>query len=165
MRAVTKENGSSWIFDPCLTCANALRRVQHPAFSLVCLRWRAGPAARRQGQKRGQRTPGPSGGGELRCRSWIRGTGGQPNVKGGAQENTSVRVRIRQPRADWRFGRWIRTVTGEVRRSDGVFLRTFRKNTLITLLDRCGERCSHRMHERRPMWPGRRQPESQRACR
>jgi hypothetical protein len=33
---VTKGYGSSWIFEPCLTCANALRRVQHPAFSLVC---------------------------------------------------------------------------------------------------------------------------------
>jgi hypothetical protein len=32
---VTKGYGSSWIFGPCLTCANALRRVQHPAFSLV----------------------------------------------------------------------------------------------------------------------------------
>ena len=32
---LTKENGSSWIFEPCLTCANALKRVQHPAFSLV----------------------------------------------------------------------------------------------------------------------------------
>ena len=26
---------SSWIFGPRLSCANALRRVQHPAFSLV----------------------------------------------------------------------------------------------------------------------------------
>ena len=33
---VTKGYGSNWIFGPCLTCANALRRVQHPAFSLVC---------------------------------------------------------------------------------------------------------------------------------
>ena len=32
---VTKENGSSWIFEARLTCANALRRVQHPAFALV----------------------------------------------------------------------------------------------------------------------------------
>jgi hypothetical protein len=32
---VTKGNGSSWIFGPCLTCANVLRRVQHPGFSLV----------------------------------------------------------------------------------------------------------------------------------
>jgi uncharacterized protein YjbI with pentapeptide repeats len=32
---LTKEYGSSWIFRPCLTCANALRRVQHSAFSLV----------------------------------------------------------------------------------------------------------------------------------
>jgi hypothetical protein len=31
----TKGCGSSWIFEPHLTCANALRRVQHPAFSLV----------------------------------------------------------------------------------------------------------------------------------
>ena len=31
----TKEYGSSWIFEPCLTWANALRRVQHPGFSLV----------------------------------------------------------------------------------------------------------------------------------
>jgi hypothetical protein len=41
--AVTKENESSWIFEPCLTCSNALRRVQHPGFSLVCAhsRWRS----------------------------------------------------------------------------------------------------------------------------
>jgi len=32
---VTKEYGSSWIFEPCLACANALRRVQHPGISLV----------------------------------------------------------------------------------------------------------------------------------
>src|SRR5512132_3582146 len=32
---VIKEYGSSWIFEPCLTWANALRRVQHPGFSLV----------------------------------------------------------------------------------------------------------------------------------
>jgi hypothetical protein len=31
----TKEYGSSWIFEPSLTCSNALRRVQHPGFSLV----------------------------------------------------------------------------------------------------------------------------------
>jgi hypothetical protein len=31
----TKGNGSSWIFEPRLTCANTLRRVQYPAFSLV----------------------------------------------------------------------------------------------------------------------------------
>jgi hypothetical protein len=31
---VTKEYRSSWIFEPCLTCANAIRRVQHPGFSL-----------------------------------------------------------------------------------------------------------------------------------
>jgi hypothetical protein len=30
----TKEYGSSWIFEPRLTCANALQRVQHPAFAL-----------------------------------------------------------------------------------------------------------------------------------
>ena len=34
-RTVTKEYGSSWIFESCLTWANALRRVQHPGFSLV----------------------------------------------------------------------------------------------------------------------------------
>src|SRR5215218_6839913 len=34
-RSVTKEYESSWIFEPCLTCANALRRVQNPGFSLV----------------------------------------------------------------------------------------------------------------------------------
>jgi ABC-type multidrug transport system fused ATPase/permease subunit len=39
----TKENESSWIFEPRLTCTNALRRVQNPGFSLVrgysrCLR-------------------------------------------------------------------------------------------------------------------------------
>jgi DNA-binding CsgD family transcriptional regulator len=38
---VTKENGSSWIFEPCLTCTNALWRVQHPAFFLVTLRLEA----------------------------------------------------------------------------------------------------------------------------
>jgi single stranded DNA-binding protein len=32
--ANTKGYGSSWIFEPRLTCANALRRVQYPAFSL-----------------------------------------------------------------------------------------------------------------------------------
>ena len=32
---VTKGNGSSWIFEPCLTWANVLQRVQQPAFSLV----------------------------------------------------------------------------------------------------------------------------------
>jgi hypothetical protein len=32
---LTKGYGSSWISEPRLTCANALRRVQHPAFSLV----------------------------------------------------------------------------------------------------------------------------------
>jgi Transposase DDE domain len=31
---LTKGYGSSWIFEPSLTCANALRRVQHPAFAL-----------------------------------------------------------------------------------------------------------------------------------
>src|SRR5512132_809219 len=36
----TKEYGSSWIFEPCLTWANALRRVQHPGFSLVSARAR-----------------------------------------------------------------------------------------------------------------------------
>jgi hypothetical protein len=34
-RALTKEYESSWIFEPRLTCVNALRRVQHPGFSLV----------------------------------------------------------------------------------------------------------------------------------
>jgi hypothetical protein len=34
----TKENESSWIFEPCLTCSNALWRVQNPGFSLVTLR-------------------------------------------------------------------------------------------------------------------------------
>jgi hypothetical protein len=32
---VTKENGSSWIFELCLTWANALQPVQRSAFSLV----------------------------------------------------------------------------------------------------------------------------------
>jgi hypothetical protein len=32
---VTKENESSWIFEPRLTCTNALRRVQNPGSSLV----------------------------------------------------------------------------------------------------------------------------------
>jgi hypothetical protein len=32
---ITKGNGSSWIFEPALTWANALQRVQHPAFVLV----------------------------------------------------------------------------------------------------------------------------------
>jgi hypothetical protein len=43
---VTKENGSSWIFKPRLTCANALRRVQHPAFALVCAVGTRGQLAR-----------------------------------------------------------------------------------------------------------------------
>jgi hypothetical protein len=30
----TKGYGSSWIFEPCLTCVNALRRVHNPGFSL-----------------------------------------------------------------------------------------------------------------------------------
>jgi hypothetical protein len=38
--AVTKEYGSSWIFEPYLTCANALRRVQYLAFFLVS-EWRS----------------------------------------------------------------------------------------------------------------------------
>jgi hypothetical protein len=45
----TKGNGSSWIFGPCLTCANALLRVQHPAFFLVTLHpdgtLKSGPSA------------------------------------------------------------------------------------------------------------------------
>ena len=32
---ITKENESSWIFEPRLTCSNTLRRVQNPGFSLV----------------------------------------------------------------------------------------------------------------------------------
>jgi hypothetical protein len=32
---VTKGYGSSWIFEPQLTCANALQGVHYPAFSLV----------------------------------------------------------------------------------------------------------------------------------
>jgi hypothetical protein len=35
-REVTKENESSWILEPRLTCSNTLRRVQSPGFSLVC---------------------------------------------------------------------------------------------------------------------------------
>jgi hypothetical protein len=35
MPRLTKEYGSSWIFELCLTWANALRRVQRSAFSLV----------------------------------------------------------------------------------------------------------------------------------
>src|SRR4029450_8704737 len=31
---ITKEYGSSWIFEPCLTWANALQLVQHSGFSL-----------------------------------------------------------------------------------------------------------------------------------
>jgi len=31
---LTKENESSWIFEPRLTCTNALRRVQNPGFAL-----------------------------------------------------------------------------------------------------------------------------------
>jgi hypothetical protein len=38
---ITKGYGSSWIFEPYLTCANALRRVRHPAFSLVRPCWSA----------------------------------------------------------------------------------------------------------------------------
>ncbi len=35
LRCHTKEYGSSWIFEPCLTWANVLRRVQRSVFSLV----------------------------------------------------------------------------------------------------------------------------------
>jgi predicted ATP-dependent serine protease len=34
---LTKEYGSSWIFERCLTWANVLQRVQRSAFSLVCV--------------------------------------------------------------------------------------------------------------------------------
>jgi hypothetical protein len=47
--AVTKGYGSSWIFGPCLSCANAVRRVQYPAFSLVSPNQRA---ARRRDPRR-----------------------------------------------------------------------------------------------------------------
>jgi len=47
---VTKEYESSWIFEPCLTCSNALRRVQNPSFSLVA---RGRPAPRREAPRRG----------------------------------------------------------------------------------------------------------------
>jgi hypothetical protein len=36
---VTKEYGGRWIFEPCLTCSNARRRVQNPGFSLVSIQW------------------------------------------------------------------------------------------------------------------------------
>ena len=43
---VTKEYKSSWIFEPHLTCSNALRRVQNPGFSLVTERgWCVAAAA------------------------------------------------------------------------------------------------------------------------
>jgi hypothetical protein len=32
---VTKANGSSWIFEPHVTCANALQRGQNPGFSAL----------------------------------------------------------------------------------------------------------------------------------
>jgi hypothetical protein len=44
---VTKEYGSSWIFEPCLTCANTLRRVQCSAFSLVGRWWISGSSGGR----------------------------------------------------------------------------------------------------------------------
>jgi hypothetical protein len=37
---LTEGYGSSWIFEPYLSCSNALRRVHHPAFSLVSPRRR-----------------------------------------------------------------------------------------------------------------------------
>jgi hypothetical protein len=43
----TKENESSWIFEPHLTCTNALWRVQNPGFALI---------------SGGVRSPGRSGG-------------------------------------------------------------------------------------------------------
>jgi Common central domain of tyrosinase len=43
----TKEYESSWIFEPRLTCVNALRRVQHPGFSLVTSWGTAGVSLRR----------------------------------------------------------------------------------------------------------------------
>jgi hypothetical protein len=47
---LTKEYGSSWIFEPCLTWANAIRRVQHPGFSLVRARSSLKDAATLSGQ-------------------------------------------------------------------------------------------------------------------
>jgi hypothetical protein len=32
---ITKEYESSWILEPCLTCANVFQQVQNPGFSLV----------------------------------------------------------------------------------------------------------------------------------
>src|SRR4029450_9861463 len=47
-----KENESSWIFEPRLTCSNTLRRVQSPGFSLVDAR--AAHAARRARSRAGR---------------------------------------------------------------------------------------------------------------
>jgi transposase len=48
----TKENESSWIFEPCLTCSNALWRVQNPGFSLVASWAGRCPGNNRTGGKR-----------------------------------------------------------------------------------------------------------------
>jgi hypothetical protein len=45
---ITKENESSWIFEPRLTCTNALRRVQNPGSSLV-----SGSSAASRGRRGG----------------------------------------------------------------------------------------------------------------
>jgi hypothetical protein len=91
-RSVTKEYESSWIFEPYMTCANVLRRVQHPAFSLVLQRggiwgasiWQASLTNRADDAApppQRVQTPGPHGGDPFRpgrqgitdsSRRWVR---------------------------------------------------------------------------------------------
>ena len=63
VRGLTKENESSWIFEPRLTCSNTLRRVQNPGLSLGRrgdLELRTGDSERGPGRSFHQRVaPGP----------------------------------------------------------------------------------------------------------
>ena len=77
------------------------------------------------------------------CGSFVdpSGTSGQPNVKVprehlGGSRGSACRC------ADWCCREWMRMVRGEMRCSDGVFLRTFRENAgaLVRLLGLGGER-------------------------
>jgi hypothetical protein len=84
----TKENESSWIFEPCLTCSNAVRRVQHPGFSLVtwvCLSGMVLP---------------------LRCGEVRMPRGGQvkPPVEPWLSDRIAIRVRTSTFRRSWSTG-------------------------------------------------------------
>ena len=73
----TKGYGSSWIFERCLTCANALRLVQHRAFSLVRreeVRWSYRALTRTNGRS-SDRDCRPV------TRSGARGSGGPGRVR------------------------------------------------------------------------------------